>query len=67
MDQDEFSWEDKTIVVFKSTRGVAVYLNPDDDVVIRQQAGPLDNDDAILVIPRGQLKELVIALQNLED
>ena len=64
MNEDDFSWEDKEVVVFKSTRGIAAYLNHDDDIVIRQQAGALDNEDAFIVVPRAQLDDLIIACRT---
>ena len=60
---DEFAWApDASAVVFKSVQGVAVYTNLDGDIVIRQQAGPLDDDDAVIVIPRDRVPALASAL-----
>ena len=50
-------------VVFKSVQGVAVYSNLDGDIVIRQQAGPIDDDDAVIIIPRDRLDSLLLALR----
>lgn len=59
----EFVWaSDESAVVFKTVQGVAVYPNPDGDIVIRQQAGPLDDDDEVIVIPRERGEALIAAL-----
>lgn len=61
---DEFNWkEDKDSVVFPSTQGVAVYANGQGEIVIRQQAGPLDDDDSFVVIPRDQVAAVILAIQ----
>ena len=66
---DEFVWAlDESTVVFKTVWAVAVYKNPFGDIVIRQQAGPLDDDDAVIVIPRDRGDALIAALvAELED
>lgn len=61
---DEFVWApDESAVVFKTVQAVAVYKNTDGDIVIRQQAGPLDDDDAVIVIPRDRVPALASALK----
>lgn len=62
---NDFSWTDDTdAVAFKSVRGIAVYANPAGDLVIRQQAGPLDDDDAIIVVPVDRMLDLIDALHR---
>lgn len=61
----DFSWTDNSdSVAFKSVRGVAVYANQEGDVVIRQQAGPLDDGDAIIIVPVGLAGEIVDAIRR---
>jgi len=61
----DFKWnEDIDNVVFKAVEGVAVYANPDGDIVIRQRAGPLDYDDAVIVIRRDRVLALASALKT---
>lgn len=63
--RDEFVWTpDESAVVFKTVQAVAVYKNPYGDIVIRQQAGPLDDDDAVIVIPRDRVPALASALKT---
>ena len=51
-------------VVFKTVQAVAVYLNPDGDLVIRQEAGSLDDDDHIVIVPRDRVEALALAMQS---
>jgi hypothetical protein len=51
---EKFDWSDKEAqaqIPVRSIQGVAVYTNPDGDIVIRQQAGALEDEDSIVVIP----------------
>lgn len=63
---NDFDWDDES-VVFPTTQGVAVYLNDGREVVIRQQAGPCDNEDAFIVIPRSNIQALIQALQEVSE
>lgn len=61
----DFKWnEDIDNVVFKSVQGVAVYSNPDGDIVIRQQAGPLDDDDQVVIVPSDRVEALIFAIKS---
>ncbi|RZZ85666.1 hypothetical protein [Pseudoxanthomonas winnipegensis] len=69
-EQDSWSWsKDSSDVVFPSMQGVAVYRNEAGSVVIRQQAGPLDDEDSFIVVPAAKVSALIVALQTeaLED
>lgn len=50
-------------VVIRSRAGIAVYVNPNDDIVIRQDGG--FNDDAIIIVQSQDLDALIVALRNL--
>lgn len=52
-------WKESTVI--PSVRAVAVYTNPNGDIVIRQEGYP--DEDAVIVIPRGALNSLVKALK----
>lgn len=56
----EFKWGEAD--VFPSVRAVAVYTNPAVDVVIRQEAGPYDDEDSVVVVPRAMVSKLIDAL-----
>ena len=45
---------------------VALYLNPDNDIVIRREADwPDEADDAVIVIPRAAARRFIEALERL--
>lgn len=54
---------DKEAVVVPSVQAIAVYTNPDGDIVIRQQ-DPMGQDDAVVVIPRAMVGRVVKALRT---
>lgn len=65
---NDFDWkDDEGYVVFPSVQGVAVYRNPKDQVVIRQQAGPLEDEDTFIVIPRAHVAALIEALHSVVE
>lgn len=59
-----FDWLKNDSVVISRVDAIAAYLNQDGDVVIRQQ-DPLGDDDAVIVLPKNRVADLVLALQNL--
>ena len=60
-----FAWGNTSDeVVFKSVQGVAVYSNPDGDIVIRQQASPLDDEDQVVIIPSDRVETLIFAIKS---
>lgn len=64
---DEFTWDDPSDTVFPTTQGVAVYRNKDGDIVIRQEARYLDDEDSFIVIPESRVDDLILALQGVRD
>jgi hypothetical protein len=50
---DEFSWADldESDIVTRGVKPTAVYLNPNGDIVIRQEAGDYQAQDQIIVLP----------------
>ena len=63
-DESEFSWNDTDSVIIKEVSATAVYLNPNNDVVIRQQ-NPTQSDDAFIIIPKQCVKPLITRLKAL--
>ncbi len=62
----DFDWnsqEANETIVIPSVAGVAVYRNPDGDVVIRQE-DRIGGEDAFIVIPVTFVEQLILALQN---
>lgn len=64
MSKDEFDWRTSEEIVFRTAQGIAVYRNPDGDIVIRQQAGALEDEDTFIVVPYGRLELFILSLQN---
>ncbi|MCG8275385.1 hypothetical protein [Stenotrophomonas sp. NLF4-10] len=59
-----FDWSaDTDSVVFPTVRAVAVYVNTNDDVVIRQEAHALEREDTLVIVPRVHVPALIAALQ----
>lgn len=58
----DFNWnENKQDLVVQQVDAVAVYINMDGNIVIRQQAFP--NDDAVIVLPKASIPALIKALK----
>lgn len=65
---NDFDWKDgEESLVFPSVQGVAVYKNQRGSVVIRQQAGPLDNEDIYIIVPQAHLAALIKSLRAVEE
>lgn len=62
-DWDWYGNEEKTDIVFPSVQAVAVYGNPDGDVVIRQQ-GAMGEDDTIIIVPRLNVDAIIAAIKT---
>ena len=62
---NDFNWDNDETVVFPTANAVAVFMNEDGGVVIRQQ-DPMGDDDPFVVIPPAQLKALIKALRNFQ-
>ena len=71
--RNEFNWqeiEDTDALVVPSRRvlAIAVYTNPDDDIVIRQEVDEWagERDDAVVIVPKGDLPRLIESLQAIQ-
>lgn len=58
-----FNWSDQEIVVVKRVDAIAVYRNPEGDIVIRQER-PLGDGDAIITVPSQYAYTMVEAIQQ---
>lgn len=67
MSEERYDWtSENPSVVIQRQEAVAVYLNPDNDIVIRRQADwPDEDDDAFVVIPRAAARRFIEALKRL--
>jgi hypothetical protein len=60
---DDFEWHESADVVIRHQPAVAMYLNCDDQVVIRQRADYPD-DDQFVIIDQASLPRLIAGLQS---
>jgi hypothetical protein len=63
----DFSWTDTDSVVVRQQAAVAVYENPDGDVVIRRQRDWNENEDVFVVIPRDQVRTVIKAIERVRS
>ena len=61
---DDFSWSDDTLVVVKRVDAIAVYRNPEGDIVIRQERRGGD-EDHLVIVPGQYAYTLVESIQRL--
>lgn len=62
----EFNWSDRDSIVVRSVDAIAVYTNPDGEVVIRQQSR-MGEEDQFIVIPLERVQDLIAALSEEES
>ncbi len=66
--RDDFDWNEfKGEEIVRSTRAVVAYLNPDNDIVIRQEAPMYNDEEPWIVIPRANVANLIDKLKQLSE
>lgn len=62
---DDFDWSEleDSAIIQKSVQAVAVYTNPEGDIVIRQAGDMLHDDDSFVVIPKEKAAALIAQIQ----
>lgn len=64
MAEDQFKWSaDNPDVVVQGQEAVAIYENDRGQIVIRQEAGPMGEEDNFIVVDRRFIKEFIKRLQ----
>lgn len=63
MSSKRFDWLNSENVVFHRVDAVAVYMNEDGQIVIRQE-DPMGDEDNVIVIGLRNVPDLLDALQN---
>ena len=61
---NDFSWSDEALIVVKRVDAIAVYKNPQGDIVIRQESRTGDEDN-IIIVPAQYAYTLVESMQRL--
>lgn len=60
---DEFDWKSDRVVI-PTVPGIAVYTNPDGDVVIRQFDAYANDGDSFVYFPKWAAKAIVAAIRR---
>ena len=64
----DYDWENSTDdLVFPAMAAVAVYLNVDGDLVIRQQRDQYEDDDSVVIIPRDRVAALIRKISGVAE
>ena len=64
----EYDWANSSDdIVFPSAAAVAVYLNGDGDLVIRQQRDPYEDEDSVVIVPRDKVPALIRKISSTVD
>ena len=61
---NDFSWSDEALIVVKRVDAIAVYKNPQVDIVIRQETRA-GSDDNIVLVPAQYAYTVVESIQRL--
>ncbi len=64
VENSEFKWNDPETVVVKQQDAIAVYANPDDDIVIRRRQAWDEQDDVFIVIGQTQARTVIAAMER---
>jgi hypothetical protein len=63
-ENEEFSWRDTDSVVVRQQDAIAVYSNPDGDLVIRRRQAWDENDDVWIVVAQTQIRTVIDAMER---
>jgi hypothetical protein len=61
---EEFSWRDTDSVVVRQQDAIAVYSNPDGDLVIRRRRSWDEEDDVWIVVAQTQIRTVIDAMEK---
>jgi len=70
MSKNDFDFTDKSSLVVKPVQAIAVYINVNGDIAIRQECAwdGMDGDDGLVVVPVEHVPAIIKALeQAVED
>jgi hypothetical protein len=63
-DTEDFSWRDTDAVVVRQQDAIAVYSNPDGDLVIRRRRAWDEEDDIWIVVAQTQVRTVIDAMEK---
>lgn len=61
---EDFSWRDTDSVVVRQQDAIAVYSNPDGDLVIRRRRSWDEEDDVWIVLAQTQIRTVIDAMEK---
>jgi hypothetical protein len=60
----KFDWDGDDSIVFATVQALAVYVNERGRIVIRQEAGPVEEEDSFVYVPVEQVDALIAAIRS---
>ncbi len=63
-DSQDFSWRDADAVVVRQQDAIAVYSNPDGDLVIRRRQAWNEDEDVWIVVAQAQIRTVIDAMEK---
>jgi len=63
-DNEDFSWRDTDAVVVRQQDAIAVYSNPDGELVIRRRRAWDEDDDVWIVVAQTQIRTVIDAMEK---
>jgi hypothetical protein len=63
-DSKDFSWQETDAVVVRQQDAIAVYSNPDGDLVIRRRQAWDEDDDVWIVVAQTQIRAVIDAMEK---
>jgi hypothetical protein len=64
VESGDFSWRDADSVVVRQQDAIAVYSNPDGDLVIRRRRAWDEDDDVWIVVAQTQIRTVIEAMEK---
>jgi len=63
-DNEDFSWRDPDAAVVRQQDAIAVYSNPDGELVIRRRRAWDEDDDVWIVVAQTQIRTVIDAMEK---
>ena len=63
-DSEDFSWRETDSVVVRQQDAIAIYSNPDGDLVIRRRQAWDENEDVWIVVAQTQIRTVIDAMEK---
>jgi hypothetical protein len=63
-DTEDFSWRETDAVVVRQQDAIAVYSNPDGDLVIRRRQAWDEDSDVWIIVAQTQIRAIIDAMEK---